>query len=596
MIRLKHPDTTVKPEQNWVIPLSSLYFLTRILRGIFLIAALIFCLPFIELTAQKKELNNATKGNDSFSFKKLFDFQSATSGSSPTQLLKSGDILYGITSYGGPGSNGILYKIKTDGSEFAAFGLVFYKPHSLTLSDSVLYGSSNATYYEDSYLYRVNVNGTGYRKIYVFGDDDAPRYEIMYAGGMIYGVKYGYWNGTSYLFKIRPDGTGFNKFGSVGDNPYGKLIFSEDYLYGTTDGPFGFDATLLGTVYKIKTDGTGFVELHRFTDVSTGDSQLAPVILVGSTLYGATLYGGLYGSGLIFRINTDGTDFEILHNFTSEDGSSVWSKLVSSGNVIYGAAYYGGIYSYGTLFKMNLDGSGFQKLYDFQGNDGSHPVDMIMSGDTIFGITAGGGLNNDGVIFSYIVDKGTPDIIKTIKLSIKSPVPITLNTKDNMVVESGKSIDLDTTFSVTGNIQYTYTWKVKTSTGYDIINKTAKITSDSTFYLFVTTSQGCSFLDSIVVKVKSATGIKEVEPGDGIYIYPNPNDGNFQINIRSGYGDCSYEIFNISGAKITAGNIYCPADDCIYNIRLTEVKPGAYTLVIRKGNTLLSKQKFIISN
>ncbi len=154
----------------------------------------------------------------------------------------------------------------------------------------------------------------------------------------------------------------------------------------------------------------------------------------------------------------------------------------------------------GTIFRFNKDGSGFEKLYDFQNEiDGKGPEKFVMSGDTIFGYTWEGGINNDGILYRYIVKKST-DILtkhpKVIKLAIKRPEQITLTTKEDLVVESGMSIDLDTTFSVTGNIDYTYSWKVKTTAGYDIIDKTAKITSDSTFYIFLTTCMFISCMDS----------------------------------------------------------------------------------------------------
>ena len=598
MKRLKFQYSSAVSNKDVVMPLSRSDIFHRFCKRIFLISALVFCLPQINTIAQYQELDYATKGYDSLSFKKLFDFEKVSNGSSPVQLIKSANLLYGITYYGGKnGNNGILYKMKTDGSEFTNFGLIFSNPHSLTLSDSVLYGTSLDLYSEDSYLYRVNINGTGYKKLHIFGDGDSPRYEIMHGGGIIYGMKYGSWSGTSYFFRIMPDGTGYKKSGSVGYFPYGKILLHEAYLYGTTSGELG-STTNFGTIYKIKADGTGFLELHRFTDAKTGAGQIAPVTLVGTTLYGATLRGGLNNKGIIFSINTDGTNFKILHNFTSEEGNNVRSKLVSSGNYLYGAANYGGTNSYGTIFKIKFDGSGFQKLHDFQGSDGSYPVDMIMSGDTIFGITSDGGLNDDGVIFRYLVNKPqnpSNERLNRIKLSYRSPLPITLSTKNNLAVDDGAFLDLDTAFSITGYMQYTHSWKVKTNSGYDIIDKTVKISADSTFYIFLTTIQGCSFSDSVTVRVKGPTDIHDKVINNQINIYPNPNRGDFQITIPGGFVDYSYNVIDITGKKLTDGNITCTTEVCLFNINLKNVKPGVYTLVINRRGVFFSQKKFIIS-
>src|SRR5947207_10654182 len=50
-----------------------------------------------------------------------------------------------------------------------------------------------------------------------------------------------------------------------GAAPVGGLTLSGDTLYGTT--PFG-GTSGVGTVFKVKTDGTGFTTLYSFTAVS----------------------------------------------------------------------------------------------------------------------------------------------------------------------------------------------------------------------------------------------------------------------------------------------------------------------------------------
>ena len=48
----------------------------------------------------------------------------------------------------------------------------------------------------------------------------------------------------------------------------GLLVGSDGLLYGTTSlGAVGIEANTTGTVFRIKTDGTGFTILHRFAAV-----------------------------------------------------------------------------------------------------------------------------------------------------------------------------------------------------------------------------------------------------------------------------------------------------------------------------------------
>jgi uncharacterized repeat protein (TIGR03803 family) len=61
----------------------------------------------------------------------------------------------------------------------------------------------------------------------------------------------------------------------------------------------------LGTVFKIKmnTDGTEFSLLHEFSGSDGGHpSDALTLSLDGSTLYGMTSWGGSFGLGTVFSI------------------------------------------------------------------------------------------------------------------------------------------------------------------------------------------------------------------------------------------------------------------------------------------------------
>src|SRR4029077_8452548 len=110
--------------------------------------------------------------------------------------------------------------------------------------------------------------------------------------------------------------------GSDGGEPYGDLIFSGNVLYGTTSQNGGSG---LGTVFKLNLDDTNFTTLYSFTAEiygtnTDGAGPHAGVVLSGETLYGTAAGGGSAGEGTVFKINTDGTGFTNLHNFTATSG------------------------------------------------------------------------------------------------------------------------------------------------------------------------------------------------------------------------------------------------------------------------------------
>jgi uncharacterized repeat protein (TIGR03803 family) len=161
-------------------------------------------------------------------------------------------------------------------------------------------------------------------------------------------------------------------------------------LYGTA--VFG-GSSGNGTVFAINTDGTGFTTLYNFTGGSDGYYPYARLILSAKTLYGTARGGGSSDRGTVFAINTDSTGFTNLHSFTGgSDGAYPVAGLItnSSGNTLYGMAQIFDSSDAGTVFAMNTDGTGFTNLHTFTGaytdSYGATPyAELILSGNTLYG-------------------------------------------------------------------------------------------------------------------------------------------------------------------------------------------------------------------
>jgi len=126
---------------------------------------------------------------------------------------------------------------------------------------------------------------------------------------------------------------------------------SGNVLYGTTYGGGSWDC---GTIFKINTDGTGYTLLKNFTDAPDGAYPHAALTLSGSVLYGTTYGGGSLDRGTIFKMNTDGTGYNVLKNFTDIDGAYPYAELMLSGNSLYGTTSQGGSLGNGTVYKLDL--------------------------------------------------------------------------------------------------------------------------------------------------------------------------------------------------------------------------------------------------
>ena len=216
--------------------------------------------------------------------------------------------------------------------------------------------------------------------------------------------------GIGTILKINTDGTGsevmYSFSGSDGIYPNGSLVLSGSTLYGTTaNGGSGYTgaptgsgqgATGNGVIFKINTDGTGFEILHSFSGApGDGASPAGTLTLSGSTLYGMTSGGSADGSsGTIFQINTDGTGFQVLYSFTWGVCYGPTGSLTLSGSTLYWMTTYSANNYSGGIFKINTDGTGFQVLHYFSGgaSDGANPGgSLTLSGSTLYGATPYGG-------------------------------------------------------------------------------------------------------------------------------------------------------------------------------------------------------------
>lgn len=94
-----------------------------------------------------------------------------------------------------------------------------------------------------------------------------------------------------------------------------------------------------------------------------------------------------------------------IHNFAggTGDGEIPYGSIIISHNTIFGMSNQGGVNDCGVIFKMNINGSNYVNLHEFAGGagDGKFPYygKLTLNGDTLYGMTTQGGTNNYGVIF-----------------------------------------------------------------------------------------------------------------------------------------------------------------------------------------------------
>jgi uncharacterized repeat protein (TIGR03803 family) len=234
----------------------------------------------------------------------------------------------------------------------------------------------------------------------------APMGKLAISGGKIYGTSsYGANYGAGAVFSLNTDGTGFTVLhqfnGSDGSAIYDGVTVSSNgtTLYGV--GYWGGSAQNWGNVYKINTDGSGFTVLHAFGS-GEGHNPGGTLVLDGTVLYGTTFAGGANNWGTVFKINTDGTGYTTLHSFTINDAAPV-SGVILSGTTLYGTTDASAQAYPGIVFKIQTDGSGFTVLHTLDGNGGSYGK-VLLSGGVLYGTTRYGGTSASGSVFKMNTD------------------------------------------------------------------------------------------------------------------------------------------------------------------------------------------------
>jgi uncharacterized repeat protein (TIGR03803 family) len=153
-------------------------------------------------------------------------------------------------------------------------------------------------------------------------------------------------------------------FGTItpdGAVPKGSLTYVNGLLFGRTTTTyeasngqshygaiFHFDPDNVASTYSID---------HMFAghDADDGDNPRHDAMTpLNGLLYGTTLEGGTHNNGIIFSIGQDGTDYQVLlslHNSIGDESHSCF--VVGQNGILYGMTASGGDEGEGVIFSFN---------------------------------------------------------------------------------------------------------------------------------------------------------------------------------------------------------------------------------------------------
>lgn len=217
------------------------------------------------------------------------------------------------------------------------------------------------------------------------------------------------------VFTFICNGSAFQVTGPCpnGGRPDSLIQGGDGNFYGAAqDSMEGSSTPTGGTVFSL-TPGGNFTLLHTFlpgTSKTYPNGNLPSRLAEGSDgrIYGTTLFGGVggcngyCGSGVLYRVNTNGSGFQVLHKFCSlancADGGGGALLPNPDGN-LYGASFSGGTgtscapyyQGCGTIFRVTPSTAAYKVVFTFNFTTvGAFPLGLSLAADgTFYGLASG---------------------------------------------------------------------------------------------------------------------------------------------------------------------------------------------------------------
>ncbi|MCD6018983.1 MAG: hypothetical protein K0S53_2104 [Bacteroidetes bacterium] len=359
-------------------------------------------------------------------------------------------------------------------------------------------------------------------------------------------------------------------FSPNGSEPGSLIEAPNGFIYGITDagGQFG-----VGVLFKYSINTSTFTKEIDFDGIN-GAFGGHFLRTFSGTIYSVVEGGGTNSHGTLFDYDFTNNVLTKKMDFLSGfSGSSPKSLIQASDSNLYGIASFGGANNKGSLFKYDLSNDNFIKKYDFNNIiDGQYPIGGIIQGSNgyLYGMTFLGGVNDMGVLFEYNI----------------------LN--DNYI----KRVDF------TGNQNGSMPWGglLKASNGnlYGMA-KGGGVYGKGTFFQYSTITNtlikkfdfdsinGSNPLGGLIEVNILTTKLKQNISESDLFLYPNPNNGSFTIDLTS---KSHVSVTNVLGEIIYDQSLETGKQ----NIDIRSQSNGFYFVRVTDVKGIISTNKIVVSN
>jgi len=435
-------------------------------------------------------------------------------------------------------------------------------------------------------IFNINFDGSGYTSKFDFNNTDGSFGEgslIWATNGILYGMaNQGGTYGDGVLFSFDPITNTYTTFinfngATNGQYPYGSLLQANNgKLYGmTTLGGLNNFGVLFSYDISLNT----FTKLHDFDSINGYGPNASLIQDSNGKLYGTTGRGGINNFGVIFSYGILSNTYNNIHNFDSLHGSVPQGSLFqdTSNSKLYGTTKIGGVNDDGVIFSIDTNNN-FSVLYNFNGTSGKLPVGNLISNPSsgkLYGLTPSGGLNNDGVLFSF-------DIIT--------------NTYSNLLDFNGSANGA----KPSGSLFRASNGKLYGMTNIGGINNQGAIFEynpmDSTYLKLrdLNSPDGTYPANSNFIELPTNVGIPNIKASEtNITLYPNPFTTTITLTLQGSYHNPSLFIYNLLGQE--AQHIYI-GDKKEVTISREDLSEGMYFYRLTDSTGISVSGKLIVED
>lgn len=300
---------------------------------------------------------------------------------------------------------------------------------------------------------------------------------------------------------------------------------------------------------SIEVSATGGTEPYAY---STTEGNFTPSPVIGG------LSGGDYD---IYVVDGNGCEFYLADAASIEEPSAI-----ASSGVVTPACFED---CNGTIVMTTSGGAG---NYTYSANDGT-----ASSNSTIADLCA------DDYDVLVTDENGCEFVVEGLTIVESTELVINGLNADPINSDPGGNTD----YTVTGGTApYEYAWTGPSgfNSNQQNLPDLTNDTQDGDYALTVTDANGCSVTQTITV-----TGVSELGREYSISMYPNPNNGQFTINILGMKGEkMAYSIFDAAGRVVFGKELGNVNGTRVENIDVTNVASGIYNVQFTIGTEIHS--------